>query len=139
MRFPGFDMVLGLAAGAVDVLIDGAPADAVEAGDDKAGVDALRSALNAGDDALDTVPACRTVVELLEAAQLRTACRGGGGAPGRAGLQRGDVLSQGGGRRDAERVVQTFGTAEAQHFGCAVMAVGAQQDRRPRPVRAQRR
>jgi len=70
MRLPCFDVVLGLAAGAIYILIDGAAGDAVEAGDDEAGVDAQRSRLDAGDDALDTVPACSTVVEFLEPAEL---------------------------------------------------------------------
>src|ERR1019366_4816267 len=49
MRLPCFDVILGLAAGAIDVLIDGAAGDAVEAGDDEAGVDAERSGLDACD------------------------------------------------------------------------------------------
>ena len=42
-----------------------------EAGDDEARVGALRSGLDASDDALHPVPACRAVVEFLEPAQLR--------------------------------------------------------------------
>ena len=43
---------------------------AFEVGDDKAGVSAFRSRFDAGDGALDPVPALGRVVELDEAAQL---------------------------------------------------------------------
>src|SRR3954465_12865273 len=100
MGLPGLDVVLGLATGAVDVLVNGAAAHTIETGDDEAGVDALRSGLDAGDDALDAVPACGAIVEFLEPAQLLAASLGG--ALDRAGLQRGDMLAHRGGRRDAE-------------------------------------
>src|SRR3954452_2484294 len=99
MGLPGLDVVLGLATGAVDVLVSRAAAHTIETGDDEAGVDALRSGLDAGDDALDAVPACGAIVEFLEPAQLLAASLGS--ALDRAGLQRGDVLAQRGGRRDA--------------------------------------
>ena len=51
MGRPGLDVVFGLAAGAVDLLIDGAAANPVEAGDDEARVAALRPGLDPGDDA----------------------------------------------------------------------------------------
>src|SRR6202007_174493 len=106
MGLPSLDVVFGLAAGAVDVFVDGASADALEAGDDEACVHPLRPGLDAGDDALDAVPTCGAVVEFLEAAQLLTAraCAGGG-----AGLQRRDVLAQGGRWRDTEDVVESRG------------------------------
>src|SRR5437763_4561161 len=66
MGLPGLDVVLGLAAGAVDILVDGAAAHTIETGDDEACVDALRSGLDASDDALDAVPACGAIVEFLE-------------------------------------------------------------------------
>src|ERR1700756_3270897 len=108
MGLPSLDVVLGLAAGAVDVFVDGASADALEAGDDEACVHPLRPGLDAGDDALDAVPTCGAVVEFLEAAQLLAAraCACGG-----AGLQRRDVLAQGGRWRDAEDVVESRGAA----------------------------
>src|SRR3954452_22687117 len=104
MGLPGLDVVLGLAAGAVDILVDGAAAHTIETCDDEACVDALRPGLDAGDDALDAVPACGAIVEFLEPAQLLAPRPGG--ARGRAGLQRGDVLAQRGGRRDAEHVIE---------------------------------
>src|ERR1019366_4027298 len=119
MRLPRLDVVLGLAAGTVDVLIDGAPADSVEAGDDEAGVYPLRPGLDAGDDALDAVPTRGAIVEFLEAAQFLAACRGGPRSD--ALLQRRDVFPQCGGGRHAQRVVEPLGAAEAQHLGCAVV------------------
>src|ERR1700758_4414654 len=112
MGLPSLDVVFGLATGAVNVFVDGASADTIEAGDDEACVHTLRPGLDAGDDALDAVPTCGAVVEFLEAAQLLAAraC----GACGGAGLQRGDVLAQGGRGRDAEDVVESLGAAEAQ-------------------------
>ena len=57
MSLPSLDVILGLAAGAINVLIDGAARDAVEAGDNEAGVDALRPRFDARDDALGAIPA----------------------------------------------------------------------------------
>src|SRR3954466_2066381 len=114
MGFPGLDVIFRLAAGAIDVLIDGAAAHLIETGDDESGVGALRSGLDAGDDALDAVPACGAIVEILEPAQLLSASLGS--ALDRAGLQRGDMLAQRGGRRDAEDVIEPLGATEAQHL-----------------------
>src|SRR3954449_6077610 len=114
MGFPGLDVIFRLAAGAIDVLVDGATAHTIETGDDEAGVDALRPGLDAGDDALNTVPACGAIVEILEPAQLLAARLGS--TLDRAGLQRGDVLAQRGGRRDAEDVIEPLGPTEAQHL-----------------------
>src|SRR3954452_22128327 len=132
MGFPGLDVIFRLAAGAIDVLVDGAAAHLVETGDDEAGIDALGPGLDAGDDALNTVPACGAIVEFLEAAQLLTTRPGG--ARGRARFQRGDVLAQRGGGSNAEDVIEPFGTAEAQLLRCAIVAVGAQQDVHAWPV-----
>src|SRR3954447_15193614 len=114
MGLPGLDVVLSLAASAVDILVDGASTEAVEAGDDEACVDALRSGFDAGDDALDPIPACGAIVEFLEPAQLLATRLGS--ALGRARFQRRDVLAQRGGGSDAEHVIEPFGTAEAQHL-----------------------
>ena len=135
--FPGLDVIFCLAAGAIDILVEGAAAHTIEAADDKAGIDALRPGLDAGDDALDTIPACGAIVEFLEAALLH-ATRAGG-VRGRAGFQRGDVSAQRGGRCDAEDIIEPLGPAEPQHLGRAIVAVGAQQDLHARPVLAQRR
>src|SRR5664279_4454930 len=132
MRLPGLDVIFRPAATAIDVLIDGAAAHSVEAGDDEAGIDAQRPGLDTGDDALDAVPACSAIIEFLEAAQLLAA--GAGGARRRAGFQPGDVLAQGGGWRDTQHVIEPLGAAEAEHFGCAIVAVGAQQDLDTWPV-----
>src|SRR5579864_2938665 len=111
MGFPSLDVVLGLATGAVDVVVNRASAQAVEAGDNEAGVDALRPGFDAGDDALDAIPASGGLVEFLEAAQFLAARFGR--ARGRARFQPDDVLAQGGGGSDAEDIIEPFGTAEA--------------------------
>src|SRR4028118_898932 len=54
---PGLDVVLGLATAAVEVLVQRARRAGGEVGDDEAAVDALRTGLDAGDDALDPPPA----------------------------------------------------------------------------------
>ena len=104
MGLPRLDVVLRLAAGAIDVLVDGAAGTAVEAGDDEAGVDALRPGFDAGDDAFDAVPARGAVVEFLEPPQLSPPARGE--ARRRCSAPGVDMPAQRGGRRDAEGVVE---------------------------------
>ena len=94
--FHAFDMVLGLAARAVDLLIQGARGTSLQAGDDEAGIAPQRPGLDAGDDPLDAVPACCAIIELFEppdflSRSLLRARRG-------AGLQRDDVFAQRRGR-----------------------------------------
>ena len=88
-------------------------------------------------DAFDAVPTGGAVVEFLEAAQLLAACAGG--AHGRARFPVRRCVCAGGGRRDAEDVIEPLGAAEAQHLRRAIVAVGAQQDLDARPVVAQGR
>ena len=76
MRLPGFDVVLGLTASAVDVLIEPARVAGGQIGDDKACIESVRAGLDAGDDALDAAPALRAVVEFLVASQLACPRRG---------------------------------------------------------------
>src|SRR5262252_4190685 len=67
---PRLDVVLGLAAGAVEPLVKVLGAATFKVGDNKAGVSALGPRFDAGDDALDPAPAPGGIVELDEAAQL---------------------------------------------------------------------
>src|SRR5437764_14682096 len=67
---PRLDVVLGLAAGAVEPFVKVLGAPAFEIGDDEAGVGSLGPDLDAGDDTLDPAPAFGGIVELYEAAQL---------------------------------------------------------------------
>ena len=76
---------------------------------------------------LEAVPA---IEEFGEATQLLATGRGG--VRGGASLQRRDVLAQFRAGGNAQRVVQPPGTAEAQHLGRAIMAVGPQHDRKRR-------
>src|SRR3954463_3172335 len=70
VRLPGFDVVLRLAAPAIDVLIQHTSVSGRQARDDEAGVCPLGAGLNAGDDALDPAPARGSVVELRVTAHL---------------------------------------------------------------------
>jgi len=67
MGLEGLDVVFGLGAPAVDLLIEGASAASGEIGDDVAGIGAFLARLDASDDPLDAAPARRGVEELLEA------------------------------------------------------------------------
>src|ERR1035438_5017935 len=86
MRLPGLDVIFGLTAPAVDILIEHARIAGVEIGDDEACVGPVRASFDTGDDALDAAPACGPVEELLEAARLAV-LRSGLEARLRAGLE----------------------------------------------------
>ena len=58
MRLPRFDVVLGLTASAVDVLIKPARVAGGQIGDDKTCIGFVRADLDAGDDALDAAQLC---------------------------------------------------------------------------------
>jgi len=132
MRFPGFDVVLGLTATAVIVLIKDAGL-ALEASDDEARVGPLRADFDTGDDALDPVPTFGAVMERGEA-PLFVASRRHLEELGCAGFEVQDMAAQGRGRRDPEDVVDAGGAAPIENLGAAIMTVGAQQDFGSRPV-----
>ena len=67
---PRLDVILGLAAGAVEPLVKVLGAAAFKVGDNKADVGASGPRFDAGDDALDPAPALGGIVELHEAALL---------------------------------------------------------------------
>jgi len=133
VTLPAFDMIFRLAPLATPSLVEGAGRAVRQAGDDEARVRPIGSRLDAGDNALDPVPACRAVVELGEAAKLGAAVRGGE-ARGGAGLQGLDVATERAGGGDTEQVVNLVRPAPAQHLRRAVVAVGPQQDLDPGPV-----
>src|ERR1019366_9642795 len=64
MRLPGFDVIFGLSAPAVEILIERARIAPLEVGDDEACIWSVRPSLDAGADALDATPA-RGAVETL--------------------------------------------------------------------------
>jgi hypothetical protein len=66
-----FDQVLGLAAGAVDGLIDVLGRTGVEAGDDEADIEPLCGGFDAGTDTALLIPGLGLVAGLGEAAQGR--------------------------------------------------------------------
>src|SRR3954449_10871897 len=85
------------------------------------------------DDALNPAPAGGAVVELRVTARLARLW-GGDIARQRAGFQALDMPPQGRGRRNAEDEVNPVGATPVEDLRAAIVAVGAQQDRRCRPV-----
>src|SRR4051794_17244433 len=126
-------MATNLAASAVDILIKHPRPSARQARDDEARVCPIVPGLDASDDALDPAPARGAVVELRVTAHLARMW-GGDGARHRAGFQALDMTAQGRGRRDAEDEVDPAGATPVEDLRAAIVAVGAQQDLRRRPV-----
>src|SRR6266511_4172875 len=112
MSFPGLDVVFRLAAPAVELLVQRSATAMAEVGDDEAGIGAVGTGLDAGDDAADPAPAAGGVMEGLETA-------------GGAFLEAADVALQGAGRGEAEDVVEAVRLAPVEHFRAGVVAVGA--------------
>src|SRR5271168_2716291 len=127
MSFPRLNMVFGLAASAIDVLIKDTGVWDPQVGDDEACVGALRADFDAGDDALDAAPARGPVVKLLEAAHF-SRLRRGLEARLRAGLEVLDVAPQRRGRRDPQDIIEAIGPTPVENFGAAIMTVAAQHD-----------
>src|ERR1700730_6794543 len=127
MRLPRFDVVLGLTASAVDVLIEPARVASGQIGDDKACIASVRAGLDAGDEAVLTSPALRTGEELFEVSNLAVFRRSLEHRR-RFGLEGQDMRSQRRGRRHAEDEVETVGAADVDGLRRAIMAVATQQD-----------
>src|ERR1039457_6069813 len=70
MRLPGFDVIFGLSAPAVAILIERARIAPLEVGDDEACIWSVHPSLDAGDDALDATPARGAVEKLRETADF---------------------------------------------------------------------
>src|SRR6516164_6018028 len=124
MGFPGFDVIFGAAASAIDVLVKDLRPAAFEIGDDKPGVGSLFARFDARNDALDAAPTGGAVVKLLEPAHfglLRPGLEIGFGAR----LQSFDMTAQGFGGGCAEDEVEAIRPAEVDDLGAAIMAVGA--------------
>src|SRR5271169_5747621 len=130
-------MIFGLAAPAIDILVERAGAAFAQIGDDKARVGPLRANFDAGDDPLDAAPALGAVEELLEAAELAVPRRGLESRL-RVGFETLDMAAQRRGRRDAEDVIEAARPTPVENLGTAIMAVGAQQDLGVRPIGADR-
>jgi transposase len=135
MVLPCLDVVLGLAAGAVELLIKVLGAPGFEVGDDEAGIGSLGPDLDAGDDALDPAPTPGSIVELRKATQLAAGrrCRE---ALGRALFQCRDMAQEGRVGGQAENPIDPVRPAPLEHFGGGIMAVGAEQNLDPGPVSA---
>src|ERR1700731_3141936 len=116
MRLPGFDVIFGLAAPAIDILIKDAGVAALQVRDDEACVGPVRASLDAGSDTLDAAPAFGAVEELLEAAHLAI-LRGGFEARFRGGLRALDRAPQGGGRGNARDVMGPLARHQSRTSG----------------------
>src|SRR5450631_3866256 len=135
MRLPRLDVIFGLAAPAINVLVERARIALLEIGDDEACVGAFGANFDAGDDPLDAAPARGSVVELAEAARLAL-FRRGLVARFHAGFEVADVAAKGRGRRDAEDIIEPVGATKVENLGRAIMTVAAQHYLRLRPVGA---
>src|SRR5271166_1810762 len=135
MGLPGFDVIFGLAAPAIDVFVKPSRVALPEIVDDEARIGPVLADFDAGDDPLDAAPTLRAIEELLEAAELALARRGLEPRL-RAGFEIGDMATQRRGRRDAEDVVEAVGATPIENLGATIMAVGAQQDLGVGPVSA---
>ena len=120
-------MVFGLAAPAIDILVEPASVAFAQIGDDEAGVRSFRARFDARDDPLDPAPALRAVEELHETTKLAISRRGLESRL-RAGFETGDMAAQRRGRRDAEDVVEAVGATPVENLGAAIVAVTAKQD-----------
>src|SRR5450759_220162 len=127
MRLPGFDVIFGLSAPAVAILIERARIAPLEVGDDEACIWSVRPSLDAGDDALDATPACGAVEKLRETADFAVLGRRLE-ARLRLGFDVHYVLAQGRRRRDAEDEVEAIGPTPVENLRTAIMAVAAQQN-----------
>ena len=116
---PGFDVVLGLTALAVDILVEPTGVALLQIGDDEARVRTLRADLDAGDDALDAAPTRGPVVKLLEPARLAVLRRGLVERLRRR-FQAFDMPAQRRGRRGAEDIVEPVGATEVENLGSAM-------------------
>src|SRR5450759_4323135 len=133
MGLPGLDVIFGLAAPAVDILVEHTGVACVQIGDDEACVGPFRAGFDASNDPLDAAPARSPVEELLEAARLAL-LRQRLEARLRAGLKALDMPAQCRGRCDAQNVIETVGSTPVKNFGTAIMTVTAQQYLGLRPV-----
>src|ERR1019366_10180397 len=133
MRLPRLDVVFGLTAPAITILIKQTGVALPQISDDEARGGSLGAGLDARDDPLDAPPACGPIVKLAVTAGLAMTWRGIE-AGFHAGFEVPNVAAQCRGRRDAENVFEPLGTTEVENFGTAIMAVAAQHYPRLRPV-----
>src|SRR5512134_3943856 len=108
-------MVFRLAAPEVEILVQRSAVAVAKIGDDEAGIGALVTGLDAGDDAADPAPAAGSVVEFLKAAHLAGAGIGLEAGQG-AGLQAGDMPTKRAGRGEAEDVIEGVRFAPVEHL-----------------------
>src|ERR1700724_2610038 len=105
MRLPGLDVIFGLAAPAIDILIKDAGVAGLQVRDDEACVGPVRASLDAGRDTLDAAPAFGAVEGLLEAAHLAI-LRRGFDARSRGSFEAFDMPAHPRGRSHAKDVIE---------------------------------
>ena len=116
MGLPGLDMVFGLAAPAIDILVEPASVAFAQIGDDEAGVRSFRARFDARDDPLDPAPALRAVEELHETTKLAISRRGLESRL-RAGFETFDMAAHCCGWRDAEDVIEPLARHQSRTSG----------------------
>ena len=123
MGLPGLDMVFGLAAPAIDILVEPASVAFAQIGDDEAGVPSFRARFDASDDPLDPAPALRAVEELHETTKLAISRRGPRISPScwLRDLRHGGAMSWLARRRGCNR---GHWRAPIENLGTAIVAVG---------------
>src|SRR6202048_1456484 len=126
MRLPGLDVIFGLAAPAIDILIKDAGVAALQVRDDEACVGPVRASLDAGSDTLDAAPAFGAVEELLEAAHLAI-LRRGFEARFRGSFEAFDMAAQRRGRSHAQDVIEPLGPTPVENLGPAKVPAGREQ------------
>src|SRR4249919_790764 len=120
MRLPGLDVIFGLAAPAVDILVKHTSIADLQVRDDEACIGSVRAGLDAGDDALDAAPAFSAVEELLETAHVAASWRGvEAGCRGR--FEALDVTAQRRGRRHAEDEIEAPGSTPVENLWTSVL------------------
>src|SRR5499427_8709834 len=127
MVLPCLDVVLGLTARAVELLVKVLGAATFETGNDEPGIRSLNPGVDPGDDTLHPPPALSGIVELYEAPHLAAPGRGFE-ARGSAFLQRCDMTAECGIGSQAEDPIHPVLPAPVEHFRARIMTVGAQQD-----------
>src|ERR1700730_6747674 len=105
MRLAGLDVIFGLAARAIDILIKDAGVAALQVRDDEACVGPVRASLDAGSDTLDAAPARRSVEALLRGAPLAI-LRRGFEARLRGSFEAFDMAAQRRGRSHSQDVIE---------------------------------
>ena len=129
-------MVFGLAAPAIDILVEPASVAFAQIGDDEAGVRSFRARFDAAMIRSTRLQLCAPSKNSMKRRSLPS--RGAASIRLRAGFETFDMAAQCRGWRDAEDVIEAIGATPIENLATAIVAVSPQQDLRVRPVSADR-